>query len=420
MKRKIIFSVIVLIFSINGFSQESLSPADIEKKSLQLYETKNWKELIPFVNQALAEGNDYFYLRMRIGIAYYELKNYTKAEPQFIRALNFNSSDQTAQEYLYYSYIFNEKYAEARTLSFEFSDALLTKTGAKKYNSITMAFVEGGTKISDSAKYYNKNTNSKSNYFGSAVYIQAGLLHYVGKHTSLLHAVTYFNQASSIGTITQFQYYINAGVSLKNNWQFSPSFHWMNLGNSTQITIAPPFTPPGLPPQQARTQTVKTVNNYFVGSFELSKRMSNLTLSVGTTVSNMNNKTQLIHSGSFSVNALGNSNLIFGLSSYIHSTNGYSTINTTLIPFIAINPIKQLSIKLSYLTDNKENFVEQNGYLINNSPDLTTSRFSILVNGNINKKLTIYGLYQSEQKKEVVQLFKYQYAVFVAGFKVLL
>ncbi len=419
MKKKIILSTIVFVLSMNAFSQENLIPAEVEKKSLQLFEQKNWNELIPFVQTSLAEGIDYFYLRMRIGIAYYQLKNYTKAEMQFKKALTFNSTDELAKEFLYYSYLFNAKYDEAKTLSFDFSESLLTKVGAKKDNSIVMAFVEGGTKISDSAKYYNKITKSQSNYFDPALYLQAGILHYVGKHTSLLHAITFFNQASSVGTITQFQYYVNAAFSLKNNWKLSPALHWMNLGITSQISLAPPFTPPGFPPQPSRTQTIKTVNNYFVGSFDLSKRMNNLTLSVGTTISNMNNTTQLIHSGFFSIAPLGNTNFLFGCTAYFHTTDSYSTLNTSLIPFISVNPMKQLSLKLSYLTGNKENFVEQNGYLINNSPDLTTSRFSILLNGDVSKKMTIYGLYQSEQKKEITQLFKYQYAVFAVGIKIL-
>ncbi len=416
--KKIALFISFLIFSFSAsYSQEPISSAEVEQKSLQLFNEKKWNELIPFVKQALTDGNDYFYLRMRIGIAYYELSNYSQSEIHFKKALTFNSSDEVAQEYLYYSYLLNAKFDDARTLGFGFSSTLSEKLGVKKENGIVLFFLEGGTKISDSAYYYNKGTNSKSNFFNPALYLQTGLTHYTGKHSTLTHALTYFNQTAHIGTIAQFQYYINAGFSLKNNWHLAPAIHWINLGNTTQITTP---TPPTFPPQPPRVQTIKTVNNYFVGSVEIQKRVSNLLFSLGTTVSNMNSTTQLIHSGGITISPLGNTKLLLGLTTYLHTTTSYSSLNTAFAPFVSFDPIKNLSIKLSYLTNKNDNFIEQNGYIINNSPDLTKSRFSMLINGNINKHLTIYGLYQSEQKQEVVQKFNYQYAVFVAGFKILL
>jgi tetratricopeptide (TPR) repeat protein len=416
MRKPAVLLLFVFQLISNIYAQEAISPALVEQKSLELYTQKKWSELIPFGNQALAEGNDYFYLRMRLGIAYYELQNYTKAEIHFNKALTFNSADEIAKEYLYYSYLFNAKYDDARALSFGFSNRLNEKIGAKTNNGVVMFFMEGGTKLSDSAFYYNKSTNSKSNYFNPAVYLQAGLTHYVSKYVTLTHALTYFNQSAYIGTISQFQYYINAGISLKNNWSINPTLHWVNLGNTTQITTPPP---PVFPPQPPRTQTIKTVNNYFVASVELEKRLNNFRLSIGSTVSNMNDLTQIIHTGGISVAPLGNQKLLLGLSAYFHTTTNYATINTALTPFISFDPIKQLSIKMSYLTNQNDNFIEQNGYIINNSPDLTTARFSVLATGRINKHLQVYGLYQSEQKQEVVQKFNYQYSIFVGGFKII-
>ena len=84
-----------------------------------------------------------------------------------------------------------------------------------------------------------------------------------------------------------------------------------------------------------------------------------------------------------------------------------------------LEPLNGLSIKASYLANNNDNIIEMNGYLVNNSADLTTSRWSVLVNGTINKHLSIYSLYQSEQKLEPVQLTNYKYAVLLAGFKIM-
>lgn len=417
---KLLIICCLSFLSTISFAQDPINPSVVEQKSLQLYDAKNWAELIPFVNQALAEGNDYFYLRMRLGIAYYEQQNYTKAAPQFNKALSFNNSDIVAQEYLYYSYLLNGRYTQARLLSKEFSKELAQKTGTYKPSTISYFYAEGGTKIADSTSYYNKNTNSISNYYKNATYLQAGLGHFIGSTSSLFHAITYFSQDAQQLNVAQFQYYLKASFPLRNGFQISPALHWVNLSNSYTVTLAPPLVPLGMPSPPSRTQTVKTVKNYFVSSIDVQKVTNNFTFGLGTTFSNIGDTTQMIHSGFISVAPLGNTHLVFGTSVYMHTLNSYSTINYSYVPFIYVEPFKKLSLKLSYLTNQKDNIIEDNGYLINNSIDFTKSRISILANGTISKHLSIYGLYQSEQKQEQTQKLNYKYAVFVAGFKVIL
>ncbi|MCU0409034.1 MAG: hypothetical protein MUD02_08815, partial [Bacteroidales bacterium] len=52
----------------------------------KLYTDKNWNELISAAKKALHDGHDYYYLRMRIGIAYYEKKQYASAATHFRKA----------------------------------------------------------------------------------------------------------------------------------------------------------------------------------------------------------------------------------------------------------------------------------------------------------------------------------------------
>src|SRR5581483_35870 len=75
-------------------SQDTLNSLIVEQKTLQLYNDKNWLELINYGNKALKKGYDYFYMQMRIGIAYYEKKNYCDAESHFKKALQFSTGDE--------------------------------------------------------------------------------------------------------------------------------------------------------------------------------------------------------------------------------------------------------------------------------------------------------------------------------------
>lgn len=407
----------MLSFFLRAKSQEELNSAIVEQKSYQLYNEKKWNDLIDYGNMAVRKGYDYFYMQMRIGIAYYEKENYFLAEPHFKKALRFNAGDELAMEYLYYCYFFTGRYDEARLLSRGFSADLVQKIGLKKSSGIDFILAEGGTKITDSLTYYDVAKKKSVNYYNPATYFQLGLGHYVKNRVSLFHALTYFGQQNFIGSLRQLQYYVKAAIPTKNDWLISPSFHLINLNFVSESVPAKPSgtTTPFPPPI---TQTNVTNDNYYVGSIVIQKSIRKFVLSIGNTFSNMSNKNQFLHSGFVAYSVFGNSKLVLGCTGYLHTIDTYSTINTSLVPFIYVQPSSRVSFKLSYLANNGNNIVEDNGYLVNNSPDLTSERISVLGNFHINKHLTLYALYQLEFKQESVQLFNYRYNVLLGGVKI--
>ena len=415
-KYRILFIFILGVLASNAKAQDTLNSAGVEQKSYQLYQDKNWSELIKYGNMVVGKGIDYFYLQLRIGIAYYEKKNYLLAEGHFKKALTFNSGDELTQEYLYYCYVFTGRYEQARMFSRKFDDTLAKKTGVNLISPVGFVMIEGGTKITDSVSYYNAHQPSVPNYFNPATYFQFGLNHYVKNRVSVFHAVTYYNQQNFLGTNRQLQYYLKLSIPLKKNWMIIPAFDWINKRNTTESKPPPPnpmhFGPP------PRSIPIITKSNNFVGSLEIQKAIKKFKLSLGTTVASWDSYTQFIHSGSLSYSVFGNSRLIFGATGYAHTINSYSTINSSVSPFIFIQPIERISITASYLSNNGNNIIEENGYLVNNSPDLTTSRWSVLASFNVGKHIALYGLYQLEYKQEAVQLFNYHYNVFVAGIKI--
>ena len=101
----------MIFYWLNGFSQAQVTFRYADSVTYGLYTERNWSKLIIKGKEAIDEGHDFFYMRMRIGIAYYELKNYAMSAFHFKRALEFNDSDPLALEYLFYSY-----YLSGRTL----------------------------------------------------------------------------------------------------------------------------------------------------------------------------------------------------------------------------------------------------------------------------------------------------------------
>lgn len=68
----VILAFILITIKVNG--QDTLTSATVEQKSYQLYIDKNWNELIKFGTNAINKGYNYYYLQLRVGIAYYEKK----------------------------------------------------------------------------------------------------------------------------------------------------------------------------------------------------------------------------------------------------------------------------------------------------------------------------------------------------------
>lgn len=425
-------TAIFVVSCISSFAQDTLNSATVEQKSYQLYTDKNWSELIKFGNIAIGKGFDYYYLQLRVGIAHYERENYALAEGYFKKALKFNAGDDLSLEYLYYCYLFNGRYEDARMLSKQFNSSLSDKIGTSRQSKVSFVMIEGGTKITDSVEYYNKGKNREPNYFKPPTYFQIGLNHYINNRVSLFHAATYFRQETFLGKTTQLQYFIKTTIPVKNNWLIAPSVHLVNTKNTfdavATTTMFAPYPggvqpPPGspLPPVITKTTSVTETKKatYFVGSLAAQKMIKKFTFGISSTVSNIADKNQFIHNASISYALLGNNKLVLGCNGYVHSNDAYKTSYAAIAPFINIQPVKRLSMKLSYLMNSGNNIIEDNGYLVNNSSDLTLSRYSALLNLTLNKHLSLYGLYQLEYKHEAVQSFNYRYNVIVAGLKII-
>ncbi|HYW94356.1 MAG TPA: hypothetical protein VE870_02070, partial [Bacteroidales bacterium] len=99
-----IFSLAFLIVvSLPLSAQQQDAFFRFDSLTYRQYLDHDWKNLIKTSKEAFAQGFDYYYLRMRAGIAQYERGNYMKAFPQFRKALAFNSIDVAAREYMYYT-----------------------------------------------------------------------------------------------------------------------------------------------------------------------------------------------------------------------------------------------------------------------------------------------------------------------------
>ncbi len=125
MKR--IITALLLILSINAVTAQKLSTIQVDKQTYQYYLNGQWKDLIDLANRAIDQGIDFFYLRTRLGLAYYNLGKYRLAAIQFRKALDWYPQDKWTLEMLYYSYLYGGMYADAYKLIYDFPIDLRNK-----------------------------------------------------------------------------------------------------------------------------------------------------------------------------------------------------------------------------------------------------------------------------------------------------
>ena len=98
--------ILFLILSSAGVKAQSDSALkNADARSYELYNAAKWNELISYCENALIKKIDFIYLRVRLGIAYYETGKYFDAIVNLKKAYDLGYRSPYLTELLYYSYI---------------------------------------------------------------------------------------------------------------------------------------------------------------------------------------------------------------------------------------------------------------------------------------------------------------------------
>ncbi len=98
------FSFILLGLGTSLHAQETITYRSVEERTYRYYLDQQWDSLVATGKAGLHNDIDYYYLRIRMGIAYFHKGKISRAIRQLNKAEGFNAGDSTALEYLYYSY----------------------------------------------------------------------------------------------------------------------------------------------------------------------------------------------------------------------------------------------------------------------------------------------------------------------------
>lgn len=154
----------------------------INDKMSAMFDENDWYQLISYGENAVRKGYDFFFLRARLGIAYYETENYYKAIPNLERALEIGYDNASVLEDLYYCYLFTGR-EDDRNYVFK----KLPKNKRKRLKPLENPIADNllvyyGTGISNDAdKNGSVDLDGNQNYYGeqtltgNELYLNVGL-----------------------------------------------------------------------------------------------------------------------------------------------------------------------------------------------------------------------------------------------------
>lgn len=199
----------------------------------QLYNAGNWKQLISFVNQSVADTVDSPALRFKAGYAYMLTGNYKAAIYQFNRVLLKEPQNVTAYLYAYYcnTYINNNNAAFYNASHLDTATLRAIKLSPF---GLTDAVLESGIKL--------PNNHERDNGFFERAGIGLRLSWRLQLDQSFMFFkqnifrsgyIDYINQTGK--TDRQFEYYAKAKYSLTKNINLLGAYHYLHTSYRSNI-----------------------------------------------------------------------------------------------------------------------------------------------------------------------------------------
>lgn len=252
--KKTIFTIIAILFFTNIFAQDTLNFNYVNSKTYEYYLSKNWNSLIILGKAALKNDIDFYYLQVRMGIAYYEKGKYRQANKYFESALSQNEDNALISEYLYYSYLFSGREKDALHLAREFAPQLRTKLGLDKTPfvkniSVSVAYIKNsGIKNLQKIDIDGEDNNlGEQTIINNTMDYNIGLTHRLGKEATLTYNFTQVStnetqRILSSGVENNFsiqnsqnQFYIKSDFRLANKMSMNIAFNLISVKTNKNI-----------------------------------------------------------------------------------------------------------------------------------------------------------------------------------------
>jgi hypothetical protein len=378
-------------------AQEKADFIGIDSETYRLYLEAKWDSLIIVGTHAIRLEVDYYYLRMRIGIAHYNKKNFRGSIHHFIRALEMNQDDPVALEYLYYARLLAGQTEAAWLVREQFKGEIalrLPPVKGKFADRIHAEYLfslgagEGALEISDMAGISVPGIQYVTRRFQNA---SMSLTNRISPGVSLKHAFNFLYKANEYlsfdgltGIYTpeqytnQMQYYISPVFNTRSGFSFEPMLHLIHI--KYQI-----FVEQGSGYQGGYSQPATSYlsENDFVTGFEMKKCTGPLDIHLGAFYGSLNLARQI--QGRFGLTWFPRGNLNLYAGAYLNTQYEYVPDEEGVVRYIpelmlGFSLSGKIWFDLSASAGEMTNYLENNGSIVFNSySEVMTRKFTFIM-----------------------------------------
>ncbi len=391
---------------------KSLSMTQVDQITYQQYLKGDWDNLIETAEKAKKEGIEFYFLDVRLGIAYYHKKRYRKAIKYLEKAYEKDPKNAVVAEYLYYAYIFGGRYMDAVRMSNDMYLSVKEKIGIPKNKFIDEIGMDFKTEFPEDYRIDLYEGGLDQNVITDNKYLGFNLGNYYGKGNLLWISVGFLSrdyteyaydnglQTIENKNVTQNQYFLAHYSQLSPGLNLGLSFNWLRisyegvsfrrLGRNGRIIAVP------------ATNTI----NEFVGFAGLRKDVGDFKIGLTASLSNIQDNLQVQPGLELYFYPLSNTDL------YLFSTYNYKMeyiddirFDDDVIKAGVGFRLGKVYFEPSYTFGDIYNYVESDGLVVYNDAEKISDRFELMSYGFFFKgRLKLYAKYQNYTKTNYFSL----------------
>jgi tetratricopeptide (TPR) repeat protein len=411
MCRRVIIFILVIIPIIHVYGGNELTYTIVEQTSYELYSQQHWDELIRFGKKAIHNHIDYYYLRMRMGTACFELERYLSAAIHFEQAIAFNPIEITGHIYLFYCYLYTDNLVRADKIKGKLPASYSKKLPEVKNKGLRFINFEAGPVLNNAGeKAKNIPIDGKDDIYGEIDLPENGYYANVGfKYAATRNLSFYFGFSDILlrkqkkieildqvtvddhYQLNEYQSYGNVTIRFGDRYTLTSALNYSYYNYSTVYAVYDSIINTYIYNRRA-----VPVNNYLV-SLALTRHDHLIRTSVFSTVSHLNSDQQILAG--------------FGLIFFPLGSDRFYT-SSTLMDFYQENKnslifdqmlgwffTKGLWGEVKVTLGRMRNYSEYNAFIVYDIPDTIKFKCGLSLNALLRKHLHISVNYKFMERE---------------------
>jgi hypothetical protein len=353
--------IILMFFGANMNAQNNFIALD--KKSYDYFIRRDYENLKKTADTMFSNGIDYYYLRMRLGILSFNKQLYNLSFKHFSKANEFNSADTASITYIYYSYLYSGRKADASLyLKSIPADKKSPVLKSPKLSGLTEVFAGSSAAAYDVTLYRSNSLYYEAVKSNLDIYAGfEGLLsgRFSGKFalTRYRKTGTVYSSAHASGADLNFiqnQIYASVSGYLLPGWEFSGFSHIAFYTDPVPTTSSGTVNP-----------AYKAITEYLAG-IGIAKNLWKIRTGANFSLSNFSNSNQIRSEAHLTCLPFSNLNFYFtsgGMYQYDSNWGGTYQINGE----IGFKILSSLWLESGIINGNSFLSARNQGFTMNNS-----------------------------------------------------